>query len=247
MTDGVPRRRAGEGPLTYGLIVRDAAGMLRTHFLRVAVAALALFIAPAALIAGVGSVSEQVGRGTPHPLVALAATLVAVVLRLIGEVGFSGYLDEAVGSAYFRGRDPRIFGVLRTLPWRRLVVADIVVVAGTVFGLGLLIVPGVAFYVLVGLVGPVIVQERRGVIDAFRRTYRFSRTAIGPILVLVALPTAVEVAIHEAAHDALHDQGFVLTFVVVWAVTTVIRGAVGLLMVALAVELMARNPYSTGR
>ena len=81
MTDGVPRRRAGEGPLTYGLIVRDAAGMLRTHFLRVAVAALALFIAPAALIAGVGSVSEQVGRGTPHPLVALAATLAAVVRR----------------------------------------------------------------------------------------------------------------------------------------------------------------------
>ena len=40
---------------------------------------------------------------------------------------------------------------------------------------------------------------------------------------------------------------FVLTVLVVWAVTTVIRGAVGLLMVALAVELMARTPEPMDR
>ena len=138
-------------------------------------------------------------------------------------------------------------GVLRRLPWRRLIVADVTVVIGTSIGMGLLLVPGIAFYVLFALVGPVIVQERRGIVNAFGRTYRFSRKAIMPIVVLVAIPTAMEVAIHEVTHRALHGQAFVLTVLVVWALTTVIRGAVGLLMVALAVELMARTPEPMDR
>jgi len=241
VTDGVPVRRAGEGPLTYGLIVRDAVGMLRTHFGRVAAAALLLFVGPAMLAAAVGTVSGR-PAGVDHPAIILGLAIVAIVLRLIGEVGFTGYLDEAVGSAYFRGHDRPMREVLRRLPWARLVVADVAVVIGTAVGLAVLVIPGIAFYVLFALVGPVIVQERRGVADAFRRTYRFSRSSITPILVLVALPTAFEVGIHEIIDDAIHGQGFVVSALVLWAVATIIRGAVGLLMVALAVELMARNP-----
>lgn len=242
----MPGRHAGEGALTYGLIVRDAVGMLRTHFGRVAAAALLLFVGPAILIAAVGSVSER-PAGLDHPVALLALTIVAVVLRLIGEVGFTGYLDEAVGSAYFRGQDRPMREVLRRLPWTRLIVADVIVVVGTLVGLALLVVPGIAFYVLFGLVGPVIVQERRGVSDAFRRTFAFSRTAVLPILVLVAVPTALEVGIHETIDHAIHGQGFLVSVLVLWAVATVIRGAVGLLMVALAVELMARDPDRSHR
>jgi hypothetical protein len=247
MTQGGPVRRAGEGRLTYALIVRDAIGMLRTHFGRVAAAALLLFVGPAVLVGVVGSVTDRVPPGEASPLILVAAAIIAVLLRLVGEVGFAGYLDEAVGRAYFRGQDRATGDVLRSLPWVRLVVADVAVVVGTSLGLALLVVPGVAFYVLFGLVGPVIVQERRAVVDAFRRTFAFSRTAILPIIVLVAVPTALEIAIEEVAHRAIKEQGLVLTVLVEWGLATVLRGAVGLMMVALAVELMARNPEPENR
>ena len=246
MKEGVPVRRAGEGQLTYGLIIRDAVGMLRTHFLRVAAAALLLFVGPAILIAAVGSVSER-PAGLNHPLAVLALTIVAVVLRLIGEVGFTGYLDEAVGSAYFRGHDRPMRDVLKRLPWARLIIADVTVVLGTMVGLAALVLPGIAFYVLFALVGPVIVQERRGVADSFRRTLAISRGAVVPIFILVAVPTALEVGIHEIIDHAIHGQGFIVSVLVLWGVATIIRGAVGLLMVALAVELMARNPEGADR
>jgi flagellar biosynthesis protein FliR len=95
---------------------------------------------------------------------------------------------------------------------------------------------------LFGLVGPVIVQEQRGIRDAFRRTLALSRKALLPIGILVAVPTALEVLVHEIALGAIHDQGPGARILVEWLLATVIRGAVGLLTVALAVELMARTP-----
>ena len=51
----------------------------------------------------------------------------------------------------------------------RLLVADIVLIGGAVVGLALFVVPGLIWMTLFTLVGPVIVQERHGLVDGFRR------------------------------------------------------------------------------
>ena len=121
-------------------------------------------------------------------------------------------------------------------------VADVLLSIGTTIGVALFFVPGVILYVLFGLVGPVLVQERRGVVDAFRRTSRISRTAVWPMLVLVLIPVVFEQTIHELIHDTLHAAGLEAQVIAEWLVAVLVGATVGLLEVALAAELMARNP-----
>jgi hypothetical protein len=233
-------RRPGHGPLTFTLIVGHAWGMLRLGFGRVAFVALILFMPPAILGAFLQGVVEAEAEGVPGA--ALLALGIAVVFRLFGPVVFAGYLDEAVGTEYFEGRRIGFPDVLRTLPWLKLLAADLVVVIGTSLGVALLIVPGLIFYAFFGLVGPVIVQERRGLRDAFGRTFRISRPAIVPIIGLVVVPVALEQLVHEVAHRAVDRGAVAAELVVEWLVAAVVGGIVGLLEVALATELMARDP-----
>ena len=51
--------------------------------------------------------------------------LMVTLIRLFGPVVYAGYLDEAVGHEYFRGHRLRFGAILRTLPWGRLLVADL--------------------------------------------------------------------------------------------------------------------------
>ena len=53
---------------------------------------------------------------------------------------------------------------------------------------------------------------------------------------------AVEHAFHEWVHHAMHHRDFWLEVTANWLVSAVIGGFVGLVEVALATELMVRNP-----
>jgi hypothetical protein len=132
--------------------------------------------------------------------------------------------------------------VLRSLPWLRLVVADVILVVGTGIGLVLFVVPGLIFLTLFTLVGPVIVQERRGVIDGFRRTFQLARGAWPMILVLVVSLLVAESIIHEVVHEMVHHSHLAVQLGAAWIVAALVGGVVGLVEVALATELMARSP-----
>ena len=241
--DTLPHR-PGQGPLSLALVVDHAQGMLRLGLMRVAVVALILFVPPALLTAAVEAFAEDRPNLFPGGG-SLLALGVAAVFRLMGPVIFAGYLDEAVGSEYFHARRHSFRDVLRSLPWVRLLIADLIVVIGASVGLAVFIVPGIIFYLFFGLVGPVIVQERRAVRDAFRRTARISRTALVPIVVLVLVPVVAEQVLHAAASRAVHDQGIGARVIIEWLIAAVIGGTVGLLEVGLATELMARHPEPT--
>src|SRR5262245_44438220 len=236
----------GQGELTAGRVGRDALGMLRQSFWRVAGVATILFAVPALLTA---LLEETVAAAQPPSglelVLAVAALVVAVFLRMFGPVVFAGFLDEAVGREYLFGRHQRFGDVLRGLPWLRLVAADILLGIGTVIGLALLVVPGIAFYTLFGLIGPVLVQERLALKPSFRRTYQLSRTAMPLILVLVVVPVAFEQVLHEVLLETVHDAGVGARVLVEWLVAVLIGATVGLIEVALAAELIARNPTRT--
>lgn len=240
----LPGHRLGRGPLTLSRVVRDAAAMFRQSYRRVAGIALVLFGLPAML----APLAERAIEGfdgqarlLPMALVVVAIA-VAVALRLLGPVAFTGFLDEAVAKEYMHGEHRPIRDVIRALPWLRLLVADLVVTAGTSIGLFLFIVPGLAFYACFGLVGPVLVHERRTLRDAFGRTFRLSRRALLPIAVLVIVPFTFEQAIHELIFRTVHNSGIGIQVAAEWLVAVLVGATVGLLEVALAAELMARHP-----
>jgi hypothetical protein len=218
--------------------------MFQRHYLRVGLVALVLFVPPPLLAAWLGGLREslEADPGLIGGLGFLVGLLMATTIRLIGPVVYAGYLDEAVGSEYFRGHRVRFSTVLRRLPWIRLVVADLILVAGTGIGLALFFVPGLIWLTLFTLVGPVIVQERHGVVDGFRRTYQLSRAAWPMILLLVVALLAVESFVHEVVHQQFHHSSLWLQVLSSWAVSAVLGGIVGLVEVALATELMARDP-----
>jgi hypothetical protein len=234
----------GEGPLTYTRVLRQASGMFRRHHWRVALVALILFVPPPllAVVLERWSDSLEVDPGLIRGLVFIGGVLVATMIRLFGPVVYAGYLDEAVGHEYFHGGHVRFREVLRSLPWVRLIVADIILVVGTGIGLSLLVVPGIIWLTLFTLIGPVLVQERHGVIDGFRRTYQLSRGAWKMILLLVVALLAVENFVHEAVHELFHHEALWMQVASSWVIAAIIGGIVGLVEVALASELMARSP-----
>lgn len=242
--DRQPQMTAGEGALSYGRVLHAAQGMFRAHWARVAVVAMVLFVPPPVLAAALGGwrTSLEADPSLIGGLGWVAGLLLAIAIRLFGPVVYAGYLDEAVGREYFGGQRMRLPQVLRSLPWLRLLVADGMLVVATTIGLVLLVIPGIIVATLFGLVGPVIVQERHGLIDAFRRTYEISRRGWRMILVLVVGLVALEQVIHEVAHHLWHDEVLLLQITGSWALAVVVGGFVGLVEVVLATELMARHP-----
>lgn len=235
---------AGEGTLTYGRVLREALGMFREHYWRVALVALVLFVPPPFLALALQGVRDSLESdpGLVRGLGYVAGFLMVTLVRLLGPVVYAGYLDEAVGHEYFRGHRIRFSTVMRTLPWGRLLIADLILIAGAVIGLSLLVVPGIVWMTLFTLVGPVIVQEHHGVVDGFARTFRLSRRAWRLTLVLVVALIAVEQVVHELVHTMTHHSDFWIQVTASWLVTALIGGVVGLVEVALATELMARHP-----
>jgi len=205
--------------------------------------ALILFVPPPFLAIVLDGLRESL-EADPRLIRGLGYVIGLVVvgmIRLFGPVVYAGYLDEAVGHEYFHGERKRFSEVLRSLPWLRLVVADIILVVGTGIGLVLFVVPGLIFLTLFTLVGPVIVQEGHGVIGGFRRTFQLTREAWLMILALVVALLAAESIIHEIVHEALHHSSLLVQLGGAWIVAALIGGAVGLVEVALATELMARR------
>ena len=234
---------AGNGPLTYRRVVRESLGMFRRGYGRVAFVALVLFVPPPLMIAALTDVLEGIEHdpGLIPGLGFLIAAMIALAIRLFGPVVYAGYLEAAVGHEYFHDQVVPFRRVLRDLPWVRLVIADVVLVIGTVVGLGLFVLPGLIWLTLFTLVGPVIVQERLPVMAAFRRTFQLSRTAWRMIFILVVILVGAEHAIAELMHEFVAQSSLVGQLLVEWALAAVIGAIVGLTEVALATELMARD------
>lgn len=159
-------------------VVAAAFGVLRRRFRVVAGAGLVVF--------GVGAVldvltDELADRGGDNPGL-VAAVLMASGVAIFGSEFFAGLLDRVVGEEE-RGHPPQTIGhVLRTLPYRRLIAGDLFLAVGTAALAIALFVPGIVFYTLFCLVGPLIVMEDRKVFDAFRRSARLARTRFWLVL-----------------------------------------------------------------
>jgi hypothetical protein len=238
----MPVGRTGKGPLTASVVVNHAVGLLRLGFARVVISALVLFLEPAVVDVLIANASWSSDDSTVHAVLTGIALAIAFFVSLLTPVFFAGYLDEVIGKEYFDGHHRTWREIARELPWGNLVVADILLIAGIEIGLALLVVPGIVFCTWFALVGPVVVQERRPVISAFRRTYRISTLAVTLVVGLVVVPLLGEGLATQVLHQLLHAATLGVQVIAEWLLLAVLGGGIGLLEVALATELMRRNP-----
>jgi UPF0716 family protein affecting phage T7 exclusion len=121
----------------------------------------------------------------------LLGALALIGTSLVGEVFFSGAV--AVALTHEHDGQPTLREISRRLAYGRLIAVDLIYGALVIAGLVLLVVPGVLVYIWLGLAGPVVEIERRGVREAFARSARLVRGHFWLVFaVLVPLELASE-------------------------------------------------------
>jgi hypothetical protein len=173
-------------------------------------------------------------------LVALVLTLAG--LAVFGTEFFAGLTDRIAGQEE-RGhpRQP-LRRILRTLPYGRLIGADVLLALGTLLFSLLLFVPGMIFFTLFSLVGPALVMEDRKVISAFRRSRQLVRGHFWLVFVLVTLPLVLEENIVHGIVQVFESLGSLAVFVVNTLAGAAVGSIVAVIEVTLAHRLAMRTP-----
>jgi hypothetical protein len=181
----------------------------------------------------------------------LIADLTASALSLLGAVFISGFLTKLVAHSQDTDQQHRpdhgisIRRVLATLPWGRLIRADLLVAAIVVVGLLLLVIPGLILFNLLALVGPIIEVENSKVIVAMKRSTRLVRGHFWTVALLVTLPVAAASEI-EALAPSPHSLGEFLQVLVIRGLAEGIAEAIiGLILVQLSHRLIALDRLKT--
>jgi len=149
-------------------------------------------------------------------------------------------LDRIVGVERGHNERQSMGTILRTLPYGRLVLAEVMLFAVTGIGLALFFVPGIIAFTFFGLVGPGITIEDRSAIGAFLRSARLVRPHFWLVLLLVTVPIGIEHVLEDLVHHAVEHEAFIVRFVSHGLIGIVIGSIVGLVEVHLAFRLSGR-------
>lgn len=174
------------------------------------------------------------------------AALTLLVALLTGPLSFStaglvlyaAMLDGVVGHHLHGHEHVSVWNVLRTLPWTRLLVADVILVVATTVGAALFVVPGLIVFTLFCLVGPLINIEQIGVAAAFRHSAALVRRSPWPTLLLATIPTYVEITLLHGIQFETAEQPYLVAFAAGAVIGATVGAVVGLFEVTLAYELL---------
>lgn len=231
--------------LTLGQVLRGALATYRDRFWVVAGTAVVVFgPAAAATTAATLWAEERVRGDGAATLLWGALVLAALLVASLGLTFYAGLLDRVVGAHRFGHEHHPLGRVLRTLPYGRLIGADLAL-AGLVSLVSVLVLPGLVVFTLLALTGPVITIENRGVLGAFRRSAALIRRRFWLTATAVTLPVLIEHAVvHEVAH-LLEGASPAAAFAVAALLGASLLALVALIEVTLAHELIARQRASS--
>jgi hypothetical protein len=219
-------------------VLAGAAHAGSVHWKRVLVAALIVF--------GISAVAETASDALVADSAAALAVPIGVLafaIDLFGEVFFTGLLERLVGQARYGAPEQGVLKVLRTLPYRRLIVADVLVTVLVALGYLALVVPGVVLFTLLCLAAPIVNIEGQSALGAMRRSAQLVRGRFGLTLILVVVPFSIADWIGTAVQDFVHGEPLWLDLVVRLVVTTVIAIGTGLVQVELAYRLIEADTH----
>ncbi|HYV59090.1 MAG TPA: hypothetical protein VFA62_03390, partial [Acidimicrobiia bacterium] len=132
--------------------------------------------------------------------------------------------------------------ILRTLPYGRLIGADLLLALGTLLFSLALFVPGMIFFTYFSLVGPALVMEDRRVFSAFRRSRQLVRGHFWLVFVLVTLPILFEENVVHGIVEIFESLGSLAVFVVNTLAGAAVGSIVAVIEVTLAHRLAIRRP-----
>jgi hypothetical protein len=176
----------------------------------------------------------------------LAASAVAVVaIGLGGEAMYAGIVSALI-LRWRQGAARADLGeIARSLPYARLIVADLILAAGTALGLALLVVPGIVFVTYFLLVTVLIEIERIDIPSAMRRSAALVRGQFWPVLALVLLfvvGSELLTATLEAPFHGIELEGAV--GLLIEAVVEPLQGLATVLVCLSLMELHGETPPS---
>lgn len=131
---------------------------------------------------------------------------------------------------------------LRTLPYGRLIAANVLLAQVVWAGLLLFVLPGLAFLTLFALVGPPINIEHRSVLGAFRRSAGLVRPVFWTAFLAITIPIVIEHTLNHAIEEFALHRGNLVASVLLSGLTAASVGAfVGLVEVTLTYDLVMRD------
>jgi hypothetical protein len=174
----------------------------------------------------------------PHsPWKAGLAAVLAEGIGLLGTVLLSGFLCRLTGEA---GHGRVTLGhVIRTLPWGRLVLADLVVTVVVVIGLAALIIPGLVLANLLAIVGPLIEIEDQPVRAALRRSGRLVRPYFWRVALVATVPVILVSGVESAGPEPSGALEILEALAIRGLAGGLLEAAVGLILVQLCYRLIA--------
>lgn len=170
---------------------------------------------------------------------ALVAQFSALGLGLLGAVFLSGFLSRLVGDPAHGQEEASLGQVIRTLPWGRLLAADVLVSLIVIVGLVALVIPGLAAMTFLALVGPVIEMEGPKVRAALRRSAHLVRGHFWVVFLLVALPVELESELASFSPHLTTWQSVLEALAVRGLAEGIAEAAIGLVVVKLTFRLIA--------
>jgi hypothetical protein len=164
----------------------------------------------------------------------------------LGLTFYSGMLERLVGAVERNETPQPVLHVLRTLPWFRLLLAEIVLLAADSVAGALLALPGLIIDTLFALVGPLINLLDCSVREAFRRSLHLVWPHFMIVLVMVTLPLAIEHEVIVLISALVPHERVVLVFLTNFALGFTFGVALGLVEVSLA-ERLVSGAHGPGR
>ena len=230
--------------ITLRAVVVAALATYRRRFWRVALAA-AVIVLPLDFVVSLLEELAKLPQGGSAiawgTRVGAAAANTAVVV--LGTTFFAGFLDRVVAADQHGDEDIPLVRVLRELPFRRLVLADLAAVGIISLGMLALLLPGLIAAVLLGIVGPLIVIEDLGVRAALRRSVQLVRPHLLMTFLLVLVPMLLEESLLSWVEEAGTHEHLYLRLPADLVLTVVVASFVGMLEITLAHRLIADHEF----
>jgi hypothetical protein len=137
------------------------------------------------------------------------AALAVFVYGSLSHHFLAGLLERVVASERRGHARPGLGTILRDLPWRRLVIADLLLTGAVAVGLALFVVPGLVLLTWFAVTLPIVNLERNPVLPSFARSYRLVRghswRVFAVALVVFAVPAVLIWLAGWLAHRVTDD------------------------------------------
>jgi hypothetical protein len=134
-------------------------------------------------------------------------------INVLGVTFLAGVFGRAVGATEHGFPEQSIWQIFRTVPYGRLLEADLLVSLWSAIGLLMLVVPGLVAFTLLSLTAAAVRLERRTGMRALRRSAQIVRHHYWTVFLLSSVPLIIGSVISDLV-EGLAREPFIVYFLV---------------------------------